>query len=74
MKGKMIRMLTMHVVFEKLEAYYDGNDSVFVIAFDNKEDADDYVKNNPQHSYYVDTRNLYAVGKGVDNNGKNQTV
>jgi len=63
MKGKMIRMLTMHVVFEKLDAFYDDDDSVFVIAFDNKEDADDYVKDNPQHNYYVDTRNLYAVAK-----------
>jgi hypothetical protein len=64
MKGKMIRMLTMYVVFEKLDAFYDDNDSVFIIAFDNKEDANDYVKDNPLHNYYVDTRNLYAVAKG----------
>lgn len=63
MKGKMIRMLTMHVVFERLDAFYDDNDSVFVIAFDNKEDADEYVKDNPQHNYYVDTKNLYSVAK-----------
>jgi hypothetical protein len=56
----MNKVLNIYIVFEKLTAYYDDNDSVFVIAFDNEEDANDYVKANPQHSYYVETNNLYS--------------
>ncbi|MGG3890333.1 hypothetical protein [Metabacillus fastidiosus] len=57
----MIKMLTMYIVFEKLDNYYDDNDSRYEIAFDNEKDANDYVEKYSQYNYYVEPRDLYAM-------------
>ncbi|USL89354.1 hypothetical protein vBBceHLY2_00078 [Bacillus phage vB_BceH_LY2] len=56
---------TIYIVFERLSSYYDDNDSAFVIAMDNEEDANEYVKSCPQHNYYVEKEHVYKIkGRG----------
>ena len=59
----LTKVSTIYIVFEELENYYDDNDSKYILAFDNEGDANDYVKKYPQHSYYVETRDLLKMNK-----------
>jgi hypothetical protein len=60
---KSIRTNTIYIIFERLENFYDDNDSVYVTAFENSFDADKYVKKYPHHNYYVEPRGIFKYVK-----------
>lgn len=60
---KDIRVNRVYIVFEKLDKFYDDDDSTYITAFDNSDDAYDYVAKNPQHNYYVQEKGVYKTVK-----------
>lgn len=61
---KTIRVATIYSVFEKLDNYYDDNDSTYITSFDNGHDAQAYVdKYTPTYNYYVKETGLYKTVK-----------
>ena len=63
MRMNLKKVGVQYTVFEKLEHFYDGNNSVYIISFDKEEDANKYVKEYPHHNYYVSMEKIYEVIK-----------